>query len=159
MIRERIEQSLKACTKCDKKKPLSDFNYRNKSKGTYQAHCRPCTKSYLKKHYTHNQAYYIKKAAHHTRRYEKIAQKTIFEIKMSNPCITCGERDPRVLDFDHIQPSEKLHSVANMVKGGYSLDRILDEIEKCQILCANCHRRKTAEYFKYYTQLEYDAGE
>ncbi len=147
---------IKVCSKCNEEKTLSDFNYRNKSKGTHQAHCRECTKVYLKKHYSDNQQYYIKKAAKHTRRYEKLAQKTIFEIKLSNPCVSCGESDPRVLDFDHIDTTDKLDNVANMVKGGYSLSRILEEVEKCQILCANCHRIKTAEHFGYYTQVEYE---
>ena len=135
----------KSCTKCNTTKPVTEFNYREKKKGTYQSHCRDCTKGYLKKHYRANEKYYRDKARYHTRRYEKIARRTIYELKLSNPCVECGEGDPRVLDFDHIISEDKSHNVANMVKNGYSVKSILKEVEKCQILCANCHQKKTLE--------------
>jgi len=143
----------KACTKCNKTKPVSEYNYRNKSKGTYQSHCRKCSKAYLKTHYRKNTQYYREKAKYHTRRYEQIARRTIYEIKLGNPCVKCGESDPRVLDFDHINSQEKSHNVANMVKSGHSVKSIMKEVEKCQILCANCHRRKTSEHFSYYSHV------
>ena len=146
----------KVCTRCDEDKAIDEFNYRNKSKGTHQSHCRKCSKAYLKKHYHSNTQYYRDKAKYHTRRYEKIAKTTIYEIKLGNPCVTCGESDPRVLDFDHIDPSQKSHNVANMVKSGHSVKSILDEVSKCQILCANCHRRKTARHFSYFSHEEFE---
>lgn len=61
-------------------------------------------------------------------------------------CVDCGEQDPIVLDFDHREPSDKFKSVARMLSGHYSWKRISIEIEKCDVRCANCHRRKT--YFQ-----------
>jgi hypothetical protein len=65
-----------------------------------------------------------------------------------NPCVTCGEGDPRVLDFDHLR--DKTDHVGTLIQDGYGLRRIQDEIKKCQVLCANCHRKKTAVDFDWW---------
>ena len=57
----------------------------------------------------------------------------------SDGCRLCGESDPRRLDFHHREPSEKEMAVNKMVPYGYSKSRIRAEIEKCELLCANCH--------------------
>jgi hypothetical protein len=58
-----------------------------------------------------------------------------------HPCELCGEADPTVLDFDHLR--EKLRDVTEIaLRGGWA--DLLAEIEKCRVLCANCHRRHTA---------------
>ena len=59
-------------------------------------------------------------------------------------CVDCGERDIRCLEFDHRDRSTKTKAVALLVRDGVSWDVILEEIEKCDVRCANCHRRKTA---------------
>ncbi len=53
----------------------------------------------------------------------------------------CGITDPIVLDFHHRDPSEKKTNVARFGRGGWSLKRIDEEIAKCEVVCANCHRR------------------
>lgn len=57
-------------------------------------------------------------------------------------CKNCGEDDGVVLDFHHRNPKEKDFEVSVMICSGYSLKRIINEIEKCDVLCANCHRRE-----------------
>lgn len=61
------------------------------------------------------------------------------------PCTDCGVRYPEyVMDFHHLDPSGKDRSVMEMVKyAGW--DRLLEEIEKCVLLCANCHRIREYE--------------
>lgn len=58
----------------------------------------------------------------------------------SDGCVRCGETNPACLDFHHRDPEQKLHSIAKMVTNGYSRENIRAEIEKCDLLCANCHR-------------------
>jgi hypothetical protein len=57
--------------------------------------------------------------------------------------VDCGESDPVVLDFDHVRGSKRF-SIAIAVTLGYPWETLLREIEKCEVRCANCHRRKTA---------------
>lgn len=68
---------------------------------------------------------------------------------MEHPCMDCGEADPIVLEFDHKADSIKVESVTQMVMNNASWERITAEIEKCEVRCANCHRRRTAAQFGY----------
>lgn len=55
----------------------------------------------------------------------------------------CGQRfPPYVMDFDHRDPGKKVGNVASMAVGS-SVERLMEEIEKCDIVCANCHRIRT----------------
>jgi len=65
-------------------------------------------------------------------------------IRAARCCQQCGEADPACLDFHHRDPSHKIFSVAFLASQGYSIDRIMAEIEKCDLLCANCHRKLEA---------------
>ncbi len=60
-------------------------------------------------------------------------------------CEYCGENHPACIDFHHNNPEEKKIPIAKMVSGCFAPDKILAEIEKCTILCANCHRKKHYE--------------
>lgn len=66
--------------------------------------------------------------------------------KLEKGCQDCGYRDhPEALDFDHVR-GEKLFNVGDMVRRHRSSwDKILTEIEKCEVVCANCHRVRTAK--------------
>ena len=60
-----------------------------------------------------------------------------------HPCIDCGQSDPSVLDFDHVR-GIKSAAISSMVRDVRSMDVIWSEVAKCEIRCANCHRRRTA---------------
>ena len=63
----------------------------------------------------------------------------------THPCTDCGEPDPVVLDFDHLPDSEKRFEIGRAVNASTrSWALILQEIEKCEVVCANCHRRRGA---------------
>ena len=103
--------------------------------------CRACRSAYGKEHYAANRQRYINQA--HTRKQALNLERTSFLIEFfaGHPCIDCGERDPVVLEFDHLR--DKSFCI------GLELTRrkwqdILDEIAKCEVVCANCHRRRTA---------------
>ena len=61
--------------------------------------------------------------------------------RTSGGCRRCDETDPACLDFHHVDEDGKEMSISRLVTHGYSRQRLLDEIEKCEILCANCHRK------------------
>ena len=55
-------------------------------------------------------------------------------------CAKCGESRGYVLDFHHLNPEQKENTIARMTSNNYELDKVYDEIKKCIVLCANCHR-------------------
>ncbi len=67
----------------------------------------------------------------------------LYNFLSTKSCIDCGEKDPIVLEFDHKSSDNKFKIIAKMLSGHYSWKSVLKEIEKCEIRCANCHRRKT----------------
>jgi len=72
----------------------------------------------------------------------KVREK-LFVFLSKKSCFDCGEKDPIVLDFDHNNPKNKFKTIGKMLSGHYSWESVEREINKCDIRCANCHRRKT----------------
>jgi hypothetical protein len=70
----------------------------------------------------------------------------------SNPCIDCGEEDWQVLEFDHVEPSTKLESVSYLARRR-PWEIVKAEIEKCEVRCANCHRRRTAHVNNHHAYI------
>lgn len=56
-------------------------------------------------------------------------------------CLHCPETDPRCLDFHHRDPETKKFGICRAANSGYSLEALINEIEKCDLICANCHRK------------------
>lgn len=77
----------------------------------------------------------------------KVRSKLFDYLSVKN-CLDCGEDDPIVLEFDHIDRKTKFKTVAKMLSGHYSWESIRREIDKCEVRCANCHRRKTYLQFE-----------
>jgi hypothetical protein len=59
----------------------------------------------------------------------------------ANPCVDCGEADPVILEFDHVR--DKDFNISDATRKGVSINKLRDEIAKCEVRCANCHRKKT----------------
>ena len=76
----------------------------------------------------------------------------VIEYLETHPCVDCGESDPCTLDFDHVRGDKKF-CVSKRVNTASKWETILAEIEKCEVRCANCHRRKTAKEQGWYSKL------
>jgi hypothetical protein len=74
----------------------------------------------------------------------------VWDYLCSHPCIECGEGDPIVLEFDHREQDTKCGDISNMAGGSLGIDTLVEEIKKCDVLCANCHRRRTAKQQNWY---------
>jgi hypothetical protein len=61
------------------------------------------------------------------------------ELRATKSCARCGERTPECLEFHHVAPEAKDVEVSRLVANGASRKRILAEIARCEVLCANCH--------------------
>jgi transcription elongation factor Elf1 len=68
-----------------------------------------------------------------------------YKYKKTLRCIVCGENESACLDFHHVDPSNKDMAVGAMLSDqGPSLRRLMQEVDKCVVLCANCHRKHHA---------------
>ena len=123
--------------------PLAAFAWRRKAKGQRHNLCRPCHSQYHHEHYSANKERYIEQAR--TRKRALARERTAWLLRYfdSHPCADCGETDPVVLEFDHRRDKEfNIGSVLPYRRW----EAILAEIEKCDVVCANCHRRRTARH-------------
>jgi hypothetical protein len=129
---------MKICPKCKIEKPLTAFAKHARRSDGVQSRCRQCNSEYDKIRYKTYWKDQVKKGndKERTRRREYI-----WEYLLSHSCVDCGESNPIVLQFDHQR--DKLASVSSIV-GSWAWTRVLQEIEKCVIRCANCHMIKTA---------------
>ena len=139
----------KACACCGLVKPLTEFFFRDTARTKPQYQCKECTNAYKRLWYADNREHHMHVSEEAKRR--RIARNLgmIREYLLSHPCVDCGEADPVVLEFDHVR-GEKVANLSTMIR-----DRpwraIVEEIDKCEVRCANCHRRRTARQFGWYT--------
>jgi hypothetical protein len=97
------------------------------------------TREYNRKYYRENREHLLKKQKEKNRRLAKARRKWLADYKKKLECVRCGENHPATLTFHHADSSEKDFEIGNALGLGVSLKRILAEIEKCEVLCANCH--------------------
>jgi hypothetical protein len=143
------------CTGCNEERDIEDFRWKDRAKGKRQSHCKYCHKIYSRNYYEKNTALHKSRAKVNGKRMLNDYRSKILTYLSEHPCVDCGEADPVVLDFDHVR-GEKRDYVSALVKNKCSWNKILEEIEKCEIRCANCHRRKTARERGYYSFLGED---
>ncbi len=127
-----VRSAEKLCRKCYRIRLRSDFW--KSTKDGVQGYCKECLGAENRSNRNEN-------------------RRVVMEYLYSHPCVDCGEEDPVVLDFDHIEGKGKICEVGRMLSSGYSLKAIMEEIAKCEVRCANCHRRKTARSRGWYKWL------
>ncbi len=110
--------------------------------------CKSCQRRYGRAHYQVYRAKYIQKARVRNAEQSRLNAEYLIEYLRENSCVDCGERDIVVLEFDHLR--DKVMDVSALSREGYSLVKLKQEIAKCDVVCANCHRRRTAKQFGWY---------
>jgi hypothetical protein len=130
-------RAMPLCIKCKKDVPLEIW---------HKSYCKPCKKIWDKEHPRSTES---NRSSRHKRR--KIVRQYVYDYLKSHPC-PCGESQPECLDFDHIDPLNKREKVSELIRN-CSLNVVKAEIEKCNVLCANCHRKRTAKQFGWYLDL------
>lgn len=123
----------KLCTKCGQVKPISEFGKNKSKKDGLQTHCKECVKLYKQQHYLDNKEYYKEKA----KAYKHKCRENLNNFKQDLKCSICGEDRWWVLDFHHINPQEKENNISHLID---SPTKLQQELQKCIVVCANCHR-------------------
>ena len=121
-------------------KSQSEFNSNKARKDGLQNKCRLCQREFDKSYYKEKPA-----RRRQLREKNKKVRKKILDwyrnYKQGLECL-CGEDHPACLDFHHRNPDEKEAEVSTLVGTSGSINRILKEIAKCDVVCSNCHRKK-----------------
>lgn len=146
------ELKTRCCSQCKQNRSLNEFSFKNKAKGVYERRCKHCMSIICKEHYKNNAQAYINRAKVRTGLIVTENRELLFAYLSSHPCIDCGNTDIRTLDFDHVR-GKKLSNISKMAIEGYSWPTIENEIAKCEVRCANCHRIKTFERNNSWRQL------
>lgn len=140
---------MRHCKKCSRVLPLSEFPVRSSKTCSPCSYCRDCQREYSRQHYRANRIRHNKRRYINQLRYKAENRRNLFNYFSNHGCVDCGEKDPLVLEFDHVR-GNKSGDISSMVTRPVRWKRILEEIEKCEVRCANCHRRKTARDFKWF---------
>lgn len=99
-------------------------------------------KAKQKQHYEKHKAVYKARARKHAQEQAPRVRAVVMAAK-AVPCVDCGiQYPPPVMEFDHVR-GKKTMNVSEMLSGSLSLGRVLAEIAKCEVRCANCHRLRT----------------
>lgn len=99
-------------------------------------------KTKKKEYYERKKSYYAPRAKEQARLLKIEKRAYVTNYLLTHPCIDCGESDIVVLDFDHVR-GEKYNNISNLVLQHRSMEKLKEEILKCDIRCSNCHRRIT----------------
>jgi len=122
------------CSKCKNEYPFTlDYFGKHKVRGL-DTYCKTCRKATTKSNYYANK----EKWNATTRRNKKLQRERINELKDSLLCLKCGENRNHLLDFHHIDPNQKDFQISQGEQYGW--EKIKQEIDKCIVLCSNCHR-------------------
>jgi hypothetical protein len=129
------------CSVCRELKSATEFAWHRRALGTLDTYCRRCRAAYKRAHYLANRERYLAAAAR--RKNALVAERTafLFEFFREHPCADCGQTDPIILEFDHL--GRKEFTIAAGIRTR-NWQAVLDEIAKCDVVCANCHRRRTS---------------
>jgi 5-methylcytosine-specific restriction endonuclease McrA len=144
-----MDKEFKVCVSCKDKLPttLEFFNKKSSSNDNLQNVCKSCNTKSSKKHYENNKEKIKQRTRDRVRRIKPLAQQIVLRA-LKKGCVDCGEKDIIVLEFDH--QGDKKYEISRMVNEALSLDKLEEEISKCVIRCANCHRRKTAKDYNWW---------
>ena len=144
----------KNCNHCGKYKDEEEFNWRFKSLGIRHNTCRECIHEFNKTYFEGPaKERHLQQVRERKELARQVARDFIYNYLLTHRCEECGESDVRVLEFHHVGGKDM--AVGAMVSGGYSIDRIKDEIRKCKVYCANCHRKITVEERGWFKKKKY----
>jgi hypothetical protein len=133
---------MKICIKCQQSKSLDQYLKTGTDNKYIRNKCRAChnedQKPKCKEHYENNKASYIKR----NKPAKILLRQFYIELKHNKPCSDCKDIFPWwILEFDHRDSKTKLHNVSYLAT--ISKEKLLLEVAKCDLVCANCHKNRT----------------
>ena len=99
-------------------------------------------RAYNRRYYKQNRERLIEQQAEKNRRFAEARRSWLAEYKKKLKCILCGESHPATLAFHHKKRTNKSFNIGDALSVKAGLKRLLAEIRKCEVLCANCHAKE-----------------
>lgn len=130
------------CIRCGEMKPASAFNARASGSAFLHSWCKACFSTYKAERHQLNHDREMRRINRNKMAAVAANRARLAAYVADHPCVDCGERDPIVLDFDHVR-GPKVAEVSRLVASGIGWEKIAAEIAKCEVRCANDHRRVT----------------
>jgi hypothetical protein len=140
-------QGTKLCKGCGCVLDLACFSLKYAERGIRQPLCRVCSREASRAYYWRNPAAYKARTAANNVRFRARNREKLRAYLAASKCADCGISDFAVLELDHRDPRDKRHDISELAQHAGSLAALVREIAKCDVVCANCHRRRTARYF------------
>ena len=134
---------MKQCSRCREWKSRTEFFFKNKKAGRIGNACRDCGRLYCQEYYRRWRAEYLRRKRHLSALRRQRNRDFVMAYLATHPCVDCGEHDPIVLEFDHVR-GDKVKEVSILLHETVRIENLANEIGKCVVRCANCHRRKTS---------------
>ena len=133
---------MRTCTECGEEKLETEFYWKVRKRNKLQSRCKVCQKTRSRNHYEANKQDYITRNLIRNPKRRDANHEFVNGLK-SKPCTDCGETfHPAAMQFDHIA-NNKRRCISEMVGRGYAQETILKEVEKCELVCGNCHAVRT----------------
>lgn len=132
---------MKFCGRCQETKPLTNFGLNKTRRDGRQSECFDCRREINREYYQRTPEKNEARRAGAERLRQK-NREVVKQILQSTPCVDCGNDDWRVLEFDHVY-GDKAIGVSDAKD--WATERLVEEIAKCVVRCANCHRIVTSE--------------
>lgn len=129
----------KVCNGCLERKSVNEFHFRSQSQNTRAPRCKACKKNQDANIWSAG----TKKVTSLENMLERKRKSRdyVWSILVKSECADCGNADPLVMEFDHL--GNKVYNVSSMMQKGYAVSALAKEIAKCEVVCANCHRKRT----------------
>ena len=143
-----LHMKSKICTKCDNRKTIRDFAWKNKAKGKRSSWCKECHAAYARALYSRpeQKAKVAVRIRARNFRVREEHRNRLASLKHNKQCMDCEKPHPYWrMHYDHRDPAIKRDDVGRLVNNVVSFDIVLEEIEKCDLVCANCHADRTYE--------------
>lgn len=132
--------TIKICAKCKQPKDAeADFSWSLRGIKRH-SRCKKCNAEERADYYERNKEKELAYKYQRQKDRRDIARRLVTDYLRSHPCEMCGESDILVLTFHHVHGEKKM-DISQMVNQGYSPDPMREEMEKCIVLCFNCHMR------------------
>ncbi len=134
--------TLMICGHCALDRPDDWFRLRDRRTGRIDTICVDCRRGYGRAYYDRDPVRFNARRRARMATYRARNREYVESYLRAHPCVDCGIAEIVVLEFDHVRGS-KVNNISCLVRDGARMEKLQEEIAKCVVRCANCHRRRT----------------